>query len=74
MKHPAFKEANDVFFGVTVQLKRAGLGKVDHTPSLESDELKFLYSSSAMNVNTPYGLINKVWFDVMFFFMSPWQR
>ena len=66
VKDPVFKKANDVFTAVTIQLKREGLGKVDHTPSLEPDELKHIYNSTAMNVNTPVGLLNKVWFDIMF--------
>ena len=65
-KDPAFKKANDVFTAVTVQLKREGLGKVDHTPSLEPDELKHIYNSTAMNDNTPVGLFNKVRLDIMF--------
>ena len=66
VKDPAFKKASDVFNAVTVQLKREGLGKVDHTLSLEPDELKHIYNSTVMNVNTPVGLLNKVWFDIMF--------
>ena len=65
VKDPAFKKANDVLTAVTVQLKREGLGKVDYTPSLEPDELKYIYNSTGMNVNTPVGLLNKVWLDIM---------
>jgi hypothetical protein len=66
VKDPAFKKASDVFTAVTVQLKREGLRKVDHTLSLEPDELKHIYNSTVMNVNTPVGLLNKVRFDIMF--------
>jgi hypothetical protein len=44
VKDLAFKKANDVLTAVTVQLKREGLGKVDYTPSLEPDELKYIYT------------------------------
>ena len=38
---------------------------MEHSPSL--DDLQKLYGSVAMDISTPCGLQNKVWFDVMFF-------
>jgi hypothetical protein len=57
VKDPAFKKANDVLTAVTVQLKREGLGKVDYTPSLEPDELKYIYNSTGMRSPGFYHLL-----------------
>lgn len=59
--------ANEVFHAVTVDMKRKGLAKVDHTPPTEPEDLKRMHCSVALNPNTPVGLQQKVWFDVMFF-------
>jgi hypothetical protein len=64
---PLFKRANEVFHAVTVDMKRKGLAKVDHTPPIEPEDLKQMYCSVALNPNTPIGLQQKMWFDVMFF-------
>ncbi|CAG2196909.1 unnamed protein product [Mytilus edulis] len=66
IKDVRFKRANDIFKAVSVQLKREGLGSIDHTPSLDQQDLKKLYGSVAMKVDTPAGLLHKVWFDIMF--------
>jgi len=62
-----FKRANEVFHAVCVGLKRAGLGKVDHTPPLEENDLKHIYCSTTMSTKTPTGLQHKTWFDIMYF-------
>lgn len=67
IKNDVFKKANEIFKAVTVKLKREGLGSVEHTPSLDEVDLRKLYTSRAMNINTPCGLQNKCWFDIMFF-------
>ena len=58
---------NDVFLAMSVSLKREGLGKVEHTEALEENELKTIYTSFATNPDTPVGLQQKVWFDIMYF-------
>ena len=67
IKDPTFKRANEVFYAVCVGLKRAGLGKVDHTPSLEENDLKYIYCSTTMSAKTPTGLQHETWFDIMYF-------
>jgi hypothetical protein len=67
IKNDLFKKANEIFTAVTVQLKRKGLGYVEHSPSLDEDDLQQLYGSVAMDISTPCGLQNKVWFNLMFF-------
>jgi hypothetical protein len=66
IKDPGFKKANDVFLVVYVNLKRDGLGKTEHTPAIENEDLKTIYTSSALDPNTPVGLLQKVWFDSMY--------
>jgi hypothetical protein len=44
---PLFKRANEVFHAVTVDMKRKGLAKVDHTPPIEPEDLKQMYGSDA---------------------------
>ena len=56
IKDPTFKSANEVFHAVCVGLKRADLGKVDHTPPLEEHDLKHSYCSTTMSTKTPTGL------------------
>ena len=67
IKYDLFKKANAIFKAFKVQLKRKGLGCVEHSPSLDEDDLQKLYGSVAMDISTPCGLQNKVWFDLMFF-------
>ncbi|CAC5375819.1 unnamed protein product [Mytilus coruscus] len=67
IKDIRFKRLNDIFKAVTTQLKHGGLGKTDHTLSLDEDDLSKLYGSVALNTDTPCGLLHKVWFDIMFY-------
>lgn len=67
MKDPAFKKANEVFVAVSVDLKKQGLGKTEHTTPIPVEELKTMYSSRAFDINTPVGLQQKTCFDSMFF-------
>ena len=74
IKDPTFKRANEVFYAVCVVLKRAGLGKVDHTPSLEENDLKYIYCSTTMSAKTPTGLQHETWFDIMYFCADEGER
>jgi hypothetical protein len=56
-----------MFSAVSVDLKRKGLVKVDHTESIEPEDLKKLYTSLTLSPDTSEGLLHKCWFDVMFF-------
>lgn len=58
---------------MTVQLKREGLGPVNHTPALEYCELEQISNSAATKINTPFGLLQKVLFDAMVFSVPPWK-
>jgi hypothetical protein len=60
-----------MFSAVSVDLKRKGLVKVDHTESIETEDLKKLYTSLTLSPDTSEGLLHKCWLGVMVFFLMP---
>ena len=40
IKYDLFKKANEIFKAFKVQLKRKGLGYVEHSPSLDEDDIQ----------------------------------
>ena len=64
-----FREANMSYRAALKQLKTEGKGAVDHHPVIADKDLKLLRSSIHLNPNTPYGLYNKVQFDIRFYFL-----
>jgi hypothetical protein len=64
---PNFLHLQLFFSAVVTDLKKKGLGDTDHKPLICREDLVKLYSPShiALNLDTPSGLLNKVWFDVM---------
>ena len=61
-----FIESNEVFKAVSTDLKRKGLGAIDHHPPISENDLKQLYcgETPVFNTNTPFGLQRKVWFEL----------
>ncbi|XP_062577122.1 uncharacterized protein LOC134238991 [Saccostrea cucullata] len=66
---PEFNESKQVYKAALTDMKKKGFGSVDHKPPISTEDLKKLYDSESIvfNVNTPCGLQNKVWFDLMFY-------
>jgi len=64
-----FPNSNKMYEAVLVDMKKKGLGVVDHKPPITQDDLKKLYSSDTpvFNVNSAAGLQSKVWFEIMFY-------
>ena len=64
-----FSTSNTVYSAVVTDLKKKGLGSVDHKPAICPEDLFKIYDPSnvALNPNTLTGLLNKTWFDVMTF-------
>jgi len=62
-----FPDSNKMFHAVLVDLKKKGFGKVDHKPPITKEDLTRLYSGSTpvFYVQSPTGLLNKVWFELM---------
>ena len=69
-----FKDANLVFKAKIVELKRLGKAKIEHKPPIVSEDLNKLYHSVVFDTESPIGLQNKVWFEVMFFFCRRGQE
>jgi len=63
-----FTDANKVLGPKCVDLKRQGLGKVEHKPPICEKDLKKLYKSTAFGLNYPEKLQNKVFCEVMLYF------
>lgn len=64
---PAFTEANQVFKGQVVELKRQGKASTDHYPEIEPEDLSKMYQS--FNLSKPTDLQEKVWLDIMLYFI-----
>ena len=47
---------------------REGKGVVEHKDGIELPDIKKLYLSIAFNVNSPAGLLQKVWFELCLHF------
>ena len=62
-----FSTSNTVYSAVVTDLKKKGLGSVDQKPAICPEDLFKMYDPSnvALDPNTPTGLLNKIWFDVM---------
>ncbi|XP_031564984.1 uric acid degradation bifunctional protein TTL-like [Actinia tenebrosa] len=63
---PEFRVSAEVFRAQAVELVRRGKGSIDHFADITPDDLKKLYFSDILNVNSPEGLLRKVFFDLMY--------
>ena len=62
MNDAEFREANEMFHAMLVQIKLAGKGSVTHKESISQED--FLKIKSSLDVNSPKGLQNKVFMDL----------
>ncbi len=65
-----FKEANNMFKSVCVELKKAGRATVNHKPPILPGDMHKIRTSTALNQTTPRGLQNKVFVDIMVYFCN----
>ncbi|XP_072033396.1 uncharacterized protein [Amphiura filiformis] len=63
----AFKDANEMFAAMVVKLKDEGKAAVNHKQPIEPQDMQKIRASDALNQNTPRGLLNKVFIDIMLF-------
>ena len=63
-----FKTSSEMFTAQCVQQKKMGLAKVDHTPQISEADIKLLYSSGVLSIDSPKTLQNKVFFEVVLYF------
>ena len=63
---PLFKQSNQVFEAVVVELKPQGFAKVEHHEPILTEDLVKIYSSHAPSSLDPKSLQYFVWFSIMF--------
>ena len=63
---PLFKQSNQVFEAVEVELKRQGLAKVERHEPILTEDLAKIYSSYDPSSPNPKSLQYFIWFSIMF--------
>ncbi|XP_021362527.1 uncharacterized protein LOC110456244 [Mizuhopecten yessoensis] len=68
IKDSIFTVANQSFNAARKELRAAGKGEIEHYQYISEEDRRELYDSRHLNPLTPYGLMNKVQFDVRLHF------
>ena len=68
IKDHDFRSSNMSFRAAMKELKTNGKGDTKHFPEIKEEELKQIYSSALLKLDTPYHLQNKVQFDIRLYF------
>lgn len=68
LKGVNFIKSNECYKSALRELKLQGKGSVDHYPRISDADLAAIYNSTLFDTSTPTGLLNKVQFDVRFYF------
>ena len=65
----AFSYSSKVFKASVVDLRRQGLGTTQHHPAITKADMIKLYSGDTFvfDIHTPNGLLNKVWFEILYY-------
>ncbi|KAJ8276831.1 hypothetical protein GJAV_G00068380 [Gymnothorax javanicus] len=69
-KDPELRSANLTLAAVIRKLEEQGAGPVVQKQAITRADLRKLYTSSVFNSNTPFGLLNKVWFETCMYFCT----
>ncbi|XP_059502245.1 uncharacterized protein kctd1 isoform X1 [Stegostoma tigrinum] len=69
-KDPELRSANLTLASVIRKLEERGAGPVIQKQAIARSDLRKLYTSSAFDTNTPFGLLNKVWFEICMYFCT----
>ncbi|XP_072425820.1 uncharacterized protein kctd1 isoform X1 [Chiloscyllium punctatum] len=69
-KDPELRSANLTLASVIRKLEERGAGPVIQKQAIGRSDLRKLYTSSAFDTNTPFGLLNKVWFEICMYFCT----
>ncbi|KPP63499.1 hypothetical protein Z043_118241 [Scleropages formosus] len=64
------KSANLTLAAVIRKLEEQGAGPVVQKQAITRGDLRKLYTSSVFNTSTPFGLLNKVWFETCMYFCT----
>lgn len=63
-----FKMSNEMLSAMCKELDKKEKGGVEHMEAIEPEDMNKLYSSFVFDINTPSGLLNKVWFELCMYF------
>ena len=63
----AFKLSNEMFKSVMTLLRRLGKANVQHKDVITEADMKEIYTSKTLSINTAQGLQYKVFIDIMFY-------
>ena len=71
-----FIRSSTAFLATLTNLKKCGLGSTVHKDVMSKEDQIQLYSGRhpAFDINTPSGLVQKVWFDVQYYFIRRGQE
>ncbi|XP_013863527.1 uncharacterized protein LOC106517311 [Austrofundulus limnaeus] len=69
-KDPELRSANLTLAAVIQKLEEHGAGPVVQKQAITRSDLRRLYDSSVFGTETPFGLLNKVWFETCMYFCT----
>ncbi|XP_078397270.1 uncharacterized protein LOC144680041 isoform X1 [Cetorhinus maximus] len=69
-KDPELRSANLTLAAVIRKLEEQGAGPVIQKQAITRSDLRKLYTSNAFDTNAPFGLLNKVWFEICMYFCT----
>uniref|UniRef100_A0A8C9ZPA2 Potassium channel tetramerization domain containing 1 n=1 Tax=Sander lucioperca TaxID=283035 RepID=A0A8C9ZPA2_SANLU len=69
-KDPELRSANLTLAAVIRRLEEQGAGPVVQKQAITRSDLRKLYESSVFKSDTPFGLLNKVWFETCMYFCT----
>jgi len=69
-KDPELRSANLALAAVIRQLEERGAGPVVQKQAITHGDLRTLYARGVFDPNTPFGLLNKVWFETCMYFCT----
>ncbi|KAL1022676.1 hypothetical protein UPYG_G00030850, partial [Umbra pygmaea] len=69
-KDPELRSANLTLAAVIRKLEEQGAGPVVQKQAITRSDLRKIYTSSVFNTDTPFGLLNKVWFETCMYFCT----
>ena len=68
MRDKSFQNANQVLSGVLKQLRESRLNVTRHKSAIAEGDIKKLYTSGVLGLDTPEALFNKVFVEISLYF------
>ncbi|KTF86621.1 hypothetical protein cypCar_00008433 [Cyprinus carpio] len=69
-KDPELRSANLALAAVIRKLEEQGAGPVVQKQAITRSDLRKLYNSAVFSASSPFGLLNKVWFETCMYFCT----